>query len=360
MRKLGILLLVLVAAIALQGCEDLLGSASDNGDQTEDQTDDQNGDDTGGTDGDDGSDGSDTSDGGFFVPGDDDSGSGTSGAATATGGAVDGTAYAYMFFDYYGGGASEGYNTDVILFSSQDGSTGSIMYLELSDQTDSVDLDSGTYTVSTTGEYAPGVLTFAVIVDGWDADGNFQYAAATLPESTFEGELGSGVGDYDEITGGSVNITRSGSTYTISWSFSSTGGSLSGSYTGTVNDFYDNTGSDGSDGGSDGTISGDVVEAGQSYNLTISSFGVQNFVFTPSTSGTYTIAITNTSAGGDMGWQMYDESSFLVGAEDEFSDNSDEIGTVELTGGMTYVIRVDEWADPGTTVNYTLTITAGS
>jgi hypothetical protein len=61
---------------------------------------------------------------------------------------------------------------------------------------------------------------------------------------------------------------------------------------------------------------------------------------------------------------MSDESSNIVGAQDPYGadedGNSDEIGTVELTGGMTYVIRVDEWADPGTTVNYTLSITFGS
>jgi hypothetical protein len=92
----------------------------------------------------------------------------------------------------------------------------------------------------------------------------------------------------------------------------------------------------------------------------LASFGTQSYAFTPPTTGTYTISITDTSANGDMGWALYDDGFNEIGFADSFDDNSDEISTVELIGGATYIIEVDEYAAPGSSVSYTLSISTGS
>lgn len=63
-----------------------------------------------------------------------------------------------------------------------------------------------------------------------------------------------------------------------------------------------------------------------------------------------------------MGWELYDSSdpftANYVGGVDAHRDNSDEVGSLTLSGSATYYLETDEWADPGSIVNYSLTVTS--
>jgi hypothetical protein len=104
-----------------------------------------------------------------------------------------------------------------------------------------------------------------------------------------------------------------------------------------------------------------AINRNQTYNNTISSFGTQLFKFTTAGAGDYTISVTSISVGGDMGWELYDDPdpnvAVYVGGSDVNFDNGDEIDTVTLLGSRKYYLVIDEWADPGSSVNYSLLVT---
>lgn len=124
-------------------------------------------------------------------------------------------------------------------------------------------------------------------------------------------------------------------------------------------------GGDGSGGGSGSTDWEALftpINLNQTYNLSIASFGTDFFKFTTTSAGSYEIAITNTSSNGDMGWQLYDRSDPLtavfVGEADDYLDNTDEVGSLSLSGSTTYYLLTDEWQDPGSIVNYSLRVSS--
>lgn len=148
-------------------------------------------------------------------------------------GAVDGSLYSFLEFEYWGENIPSSYNTDVYLYPD-DATILPEVYIWLNDSSDSSAIDAGTYTLDTSG--AAGTVEFFSIIGNMDySAGTVDYAAATINESTYAGGIGVSFSQYDELTSGSVTVSRSGDTYTFQWSFQSADGdTLAGSYTGPI------------------------------------------------------------------------------------------------------------------------------
>lgn len=213
-RKLLLAVLVLMMAIAIIGCESA-GAGGDDTDTSQEDT------------GDDGATDDGTGEGGSaqvpaHIP---------AGAA----GAVDGSAYEWLEFSYNDGDATSGYNTEVSF--SPDASGGSNLYMGLSfhDDSDSSDIDAGTYTLDFSSG-GPGTVdwlgingTFDPSTDTWD------YLASDMTEAE-AADLGLNSHAYDQIVSGTVIVSQSDGIYTFQWSFdTSEAAILAGSYTGPVN-----------------------------------------------------------------------------------------------------------------------------
>ena len=101
---------------------------------------------------------------------------------------------------------------------------------------------------------------------------------------------------------------------------------------------------------------------------TIASWGTHLFKFSTPAAGTYFISVTGITAGGDLGWYLLDyadldywySEGFSMGdwlaIADSSDVNGDEINSVYLPAGMMCYLVIDEWADPGFDVSYTLTV----
>lgn len=142
----------------------------------------------------------------------------------AAAGAIDGTAYGHLEFEYYGGDTSSGYNTDVYIYP--DSAFDPEFYLWINDGSDSSAIDPGTYTLDQSG--GPGSIEDVSILAGTD------YAATVIDQATFESFAYSPTA-YDQLTSGTVAVSVSGDTYTFEWTFNtSDGDTLAGSYVGPV------------------------------------------------------------------------------------------------------------------------------
>lgn len=210
-RRFLLALMVVILGLIVVGC-DSAGAGGGGSDTTQDETPD------------DGSGDGGSGDSGTSVPSD---------VPSDSTGAVDGTAYGYLELGYYGG-SSGGYNTDLALYPGSDSSLPEF-YIELWDGTDTIAIDAGTYTVDAGGSDASdGSITWVDIFGALNGS-TLSYAASTEgTKSAFESEWGA-VDVYDQITGGTVTISVSGSVYTVAWSLDSADGdTLAGSYTGSV------------------------------------------------------------------------------------------------------------------------------
>jgi uncharacterized repeat protein (TIGR02543 family) len=148
---------------------------------------------------------------------------------------VDGSAYAYLVFDYFGSGDVAGsYNTDVTFYADSS-ETEPFVYLWLNDNSDSSALDAGSYELDP-GSGGAGTVDDVFIVGTVDYSVPLlRYGASVQSEEDFSGELDIEIGTYDQIISGSVDISESNGIYTFEWSFGTADGdTLAGSYTGKV------------------------------------------------------------------------------------------------------------------------------
>lgn len=132
-----------------------------------------------------------------------------------------------------------GYNTDVIITDDATDPT-EFVYFWINDASPSYHIDDGTYTDAAT-EY-PGDLTWAEIWVGISFT-TVQYAASPMPTQAFL-DLWSGMTFtvYDQLVTGSVTVSRNMVTdvYVFNWSGQSADGdTISGSYTGQVDNWID-------------------------------------------------------------------------------------------------------------------------
>jgi outer membrane protein assembly factor BamB len=154
-------------------------------------------------------------------------------------GAVDGTAYGYMVLEYYGnwGDSESGYNTDLFLNPSSSGFSPEL-YFYINDNSDSVAIDPGTYTLNTSGDYSAGTLSTVEIIGQYDNYSLYtwdnSYGASTETKADFEDIYGP-TNVYDQLVGGTVTVSVVGDDYTLSWRFDTADGEyIEGSYTGPV------------------------------------------------------------------------------------------------------------------------------
>lgn len=102
-----------------------------------------------------------------------------------------------------------------------------------------------------------------------------------------------------------------------------------------------------------------AISEGVPYAGTISRFGTSFYSFTASTTGTYTIGVTNvSSANMDLDW-AYGEPGGTTALGYCVTDvaSGDEICDFNLTAGVDYIVQVDEMADV-TGGTFTLTVSA--
>lgn len=209
---------ILVLAVVLAGCESAGAGGDDDstGDSTEVPPDDGGGSGDGGT-------GGDTDQG--------DSGTSESSEIPASAaGIVDGSALGALYVSGGGGPFAE-----VIISTSESGLSdpaGNVAF-DLTDATDSVDLDSGTYQYDSDGG-APMTFDYVQILSEDVELGSEGFSGSYIASDSNIG--GGGLQAFDLIVGGTLEISGSGDTqYTISWSLeTSDGESVSGSYTGPV------------------------------------------------------------------------------------------------------------------------------
>ncbi len=129
--------------------------------------------------------------------------------------ALTGDAYGYMEFEFYSGNSEYGYNTDVTLYPSAETYIPEA-YFWFNDNSDTIALDAGTYTLNELG----GPMTLEEVEFGID-------------DYTW---IGSWSG---EIVSGNVTVTETDGTYTFTWTFTTSGDeTISGSYTGNVDAEY--------------------------------------------------------------------------------------------------------------------------
>jgi hypothetical protein len=103
-----------------------------------------------------------------------------------------------------------------------------------------------------------------------------------------------------------------------------------------------------------------AIALNQDHNRSIASFGTDLFKFTTAVAGSYEIRVENISASGDMDWALYDSADPAVASQiaesSAHADATPEIASVGLSGSRTYYLVADEWADPGSSVTYTLRV----
>ena len=156
-------------------------------------------------------------------------------------GAVDGSDYGYSTFEYYGnwGVAGAGYNTDVYLNPTASGFSPELGFW-IYDNSDSIAIDPGTYTLNTSGS-SPGTLTMFELSGNYDNYGDYSwdysYGASPLSRADFESDYGP-VDVYDELVAGTVEVSISTSDeYTFTWRFDTADGEyIAGSYTGAMDE----------------------------------------------------------------------------------------------------------------------------
>lgn len=140
-------------------------------------------------------------------------------------------------FSYKGLSSGGGYYTEVSIFNA---TATDIVVFWINDATDSADLNPGPYSFDPKSA-AAGKLTAASFLVGYSLTSDYTEWAATKDSRTiYESNGDITTGSYDQIVSGSVLISKSGSTYTISWEFTTADGDIiSGNYTGTPSIFID-------------------------------------------------------------------------------------------------------------------------
>lgn len=186
--------------------------------------------------------------------GDDGSGDGGDGASETT---FESLSLNFLGLEYYGDDDTVGYNTDVLITSSaetldavmhgtEDISNETYVYFWLNDSSDLIDIEPGSYTINTSSDAVGTVSTVAIWV-GMDAEGGEPTAvdaiAGTETQSSFEDAFEFSPGGFAQITSGTVEVAKSGSEYTFTWSLTTADGyTIDGSYTGSVDDQRDYSG----------------------------------------------------------------------------------------------------------------------
>lgn len=156
-------------------------------------------------------------------------------AGTGGGGGVSSNTWdmRHLEFQYYGEQSDGGYNTDVELQTSES-SDRDFVYVWLNDASDSIAIDSGTYTLQLF-DTTPGTMADVVVWTGHDGTSYEFAASASATEAAFEAAFGP-VDEYVIVDDGEVTVSRiSEREYSLTWRLTSTSGkTISGQFTGEV------------------------------------------------------------------------------------------------------------------------------
>lgn len=165
---------------------------------------------------------------------------GGSGNESPTERAISGSAFGFMKFTYTGQTGGSAYSTGIRLAESEAQHdppfNGAFLGITLRDSSDSPEIDEGEYTFDTT--QVPGTWSSVTLLADLDSSsGEAPYGATTRTQEEYESDNNIQVGNHDQIVGGTVNVSRSGAEFRIEWTFeTSDGGTLTGNYTGGVDE----------------------------------------------------------------------------------------------------------------------------
>lgn len=164
---------------------------------------------------------------------------GGSGNESPTERAISGSAFGFMKFTYAGQTGGSAYSTGIRLAESEAQHdppfNGAFLGITLRDSSDSPEIDDGEYTFNTT--QVPGTWSSVTLLADYSSSGEAPYGATTRTQEEYESDINIQLGDHDRIIGGTVNVSRSGAGYTIEWTLeTSDGGTLTGNYTGGVDE----------------------------------------------------------------------------------------------------------------------------
>ena len=179
--------------------------------------------------------------------------SNNNGGAIDGGPAETGAAYGHMTVTYSSGNASEGYETDLLLFAdsatddavrnSNEDLTGiELLHFDFSEANAGADLDTGQYTLVDYGSNRTPMTVTEV-----DIARDFEYinnrsgrGAAWMASNATELEWGEFFDpiefeNFELVSDGTVTVSKDGTTYTIEWSLTTTAGrTIEGSYQGDI------------------------------------------------------------------------------------------------------------------------------
>lgn len=188
--------------------------------------------------------------------GDSDGGDTTAEAPSDAAGYADGSAYNYMEFIRDGEFAGDDTysSTGIVLYESASAATGTVddtgmlVVIVLDEDTDSGSIADGTYDVKTSEDFNAGVVSppyaagFVLYAGGSsDFTGSYDYAAATGSSASSTLNEGASATTFTELTGGTIDVSSSGGTYTVEWTLQTAGGeTISGSYSGAPDTVTDN------------------------------------------------------------------------------------------------------------------------
>ena len=222
-----------------------------------------------------------------------------------------------------------GYTTEVVISST---TTSDQINFTLNDSADPDSVEVGTYRLNTSSG-APNTVSEINVVVGFDITTlSVDYLATSSSESAVEAR-GVTVGTYDQITAGTVTVSKSDNEYTFAWDLElADGDSIRGSYTGTA-------------GGTGITYTDIQVETDYS-DQPIAAFELKRFTFTAGLTGNHTISATNLTT--DVNWYLYDNRTDADARSlDDIAygmntGTAEEVHTVALTAGAQYWLLVEE------------------
>jgi hypothetical protein len=158
-----------------------------------------------------------------------------------------------MTVTYSSGNASEGYETDLLLFadsatddavrnSSEDLTGIELLHFDFSEANAGAELDTGQYTLADYGsDRVPMTVAEVDIARGFEYINNRSGRGADwMASNASEAEWGQFFDpiefeDFELVSDGTVTVSKDGTTYTIEWSLTtSTGRTIEGSYEGDV------------------------------------------------------------------------------------------------------------------------------
>ncbi len=228
--------------------------------------------------------------------------------------------------EYFGLGADGAYRTDVFISSSVDSG---MIYMSLNDNSDSRDVDAGTYVLTSLSSTA-STMTGVIVMVGADGAA-IDYAASELSRDVFIDRYGFTPSSYDRIAMGAVAVSNVGTDYTLEWNLALWGGDvIAGSYTGSV-DLY----------------SGHFpIDLNTTYdNQSIGSSGDRYYTFIAgsASAGAHSIEVTNLASNID--WMLFHGSEadqMFLDLSNTNTDNADEVKIITLTPGERYWLNIVE------------------